>query len=99
MDHKGAIDHILDRLTTELSSHLLYHGHHHTLDVLEAAERIANHEKVSAHEMKLLLVAAAYHDCGFLTSYVDHELAGVQLFSAHFLNMVLIRMTLMPSAP
>jgi uncharacterized protein len=76
MDHKGAIDHILDRLTTELSSHLLYHGHHHTLDVLEAAERIANHEKISAHEMKLLLVAAAYHDCGFLTSYVDHELAG-----------------------
>jgi len=76
MNHQGAIDHILHRLDTELAPHLLYHGLHHTLDVLEATRRIGNEERVSAHELELLLVAAAYHDCGFLDTYSDHELAG-----------------------
>jgi hypothetical protein len=76
MNHQGAIDYILARLQQELPAHLLYHGHHHTLDVLEATERIAMHQQVTSHELNLLLVAAAYHDCGFLTTYANHELAG-----------------------
>jgi len=76
MNHQGAIDYILARLQQELPAHLLYHGHHHTLDVLEATERIATHQQVTSHELNLLLVAAAYHDCGFLTTYANHELAG-----------------------
>lgn len=79
MNHQGAIDHILFRLSTQLAKHLFYHGLHHTLDVLEAAERIGKEEQLTTHEMKLVLVAAAYHDCGFLDTYAEHELAGCEI--------------------
>lgn len=79
MNHGGAIDHILRRLAEELPTHLTYHGHHHTIDVLEATERIAKAEGVSNAEIDLVLVAAAYHDCGFLYGHKDHELKGCDI--------------------
>ena len=79
MDHQGAIQYILNRLDSELPGHLAYHGQHHTLDVLETVERIAKHEGVSDDEINLLLVAAAYHDCGFIYSHKDHEQRGCEI--------------------
>ncbi|MFM1875232.1 MAG: hypothetical protein RL266_969 [Bacteroidota bacterium] len=76
MDHEGAIKYILERLESELPEHLLYHGHHHTIDVLEAVERIARQECIDEKGINLLLVAAAYHDCGFIRSHLDHEETG-----------------------
>jgi predicted metal-dependent HD superfamily phosphohydrolase len=79
MNHGGAIDHILRRLAEELPAHLTYHGHHHTIDVLEATERIATAEGVSDSEIDMVLVAAAYHDCGFLFGHEDHEKQGCEI--------------------
>lgn len=79
MNHGGAIDHILRRLAEELPAHLTYHGHHHTIDVLEATERIAKAEGVSDSEIDMVLVAAAYHDCGFLYGHQDHEVKGCEI--------------------
>lgn len=79
MDYEGAIKYILDRLEKELPDHLLYHGHHHTIDVLEAVERIAKHESINEEGQRLLLVAAAYHDCGFIRSHLNHEETGCEI--------------------
>lgn len=79
MDHKGAIRHILDRLERELPAHLAYHGHHHTLDVMEATERIAKAEGVTDGPLNLLLVASAYHDSGFLYDHREHEKRGCEI--------------------
>lgn len=76
MDYTGAINHILERLEKELPKHLYYHGKHHTLDVLETVEKIGKHEGVSDKELNLLLVAAAYHDSGFIFGHVNHEETG-----------------------
>jgi len=76
MDHKGAINHILNRLEKELPEFLLYHGHHHTLDVMEATERIARHEGVNEDDLSVLLVAAAFHDSGFIFGHEEHEKTG-----------------------
>jgi predicted metal-dependent HD superfamily phosphohydrolase len=43
---------------------------------MEAVKEIVKFEKVDDTELVLLLTAAAYHDCGFLTTYLDHEAAG-----------------------
>lgn len=79
MDHAGAIEHILKLLEADLPEHLYYHGHHHTLDVLEAVERIGVAEGVSETDQNLLLVAAAYHDCGYLDGHQNHEQKGCDL--------------------
>lgn len=79
MDYQGAIQHILNRLDSELPKHLSYHGQHHTFDVLETVERIARHEGVSENNINLLLVAAAYHDCGFIFGHQNHEEKGCEI--------------------
>jgi len=79
MDYVGAIEHILKELESDLPAHLFYHGHHHTLDVLESVERIGRAEAVSEDQLNLLLVAAAYHDCGFLNGHQDHETKGCKI--------------------
>ena len=72
MKPQQAIDHILSRLEKELPETLYYHGQHHAVDVLESAKMIAKSEDVTLEEINLLLVAAAYHDCGFLNQYKNH---------------------------
>ena len=63
----------------ELPEKLFYHGLHHTLDVFEAAERIAGKENVTGEELNLIQAAALFHDSGFTITYKDHEEAGCKL--------------------
>ncbi len=79
MKPQQAIDHILNRLEKELPEHLYYHGHRHTLDVMRSAKVIAASEKITSEQSEVLMVAAAYHDCGFLTQYQNHEEEGCKI--------------------
>ncbi|MCT4622323.1 MAG: HD domain-containing protein [Schleiferiaceae bacterium] len=72
-DYDKAVQYILDKLENSLDPYLYYHGLHHTKDVLSSVEHIALSEGVTEHELNLLKVAAAYHDCGFLVMYKNHE--------------------------
>ncbi len=65
---------ILGKLRTELSDTLYYHSSDHTLDVAEAAGRIAQAEGITDEEtLTLLRTAALFHDAGFITTYKGHE--------------------------
>jgi HD superfamily phosphodiesterase len=70
---------ILTQLENGLSNTLYYHGLHHTLDVFNAALKIAANEQLSATEIKLLRIAVLYHDAGFTVSYKNHEEIGCKL--------------------
>ena len=70
---------MLNRLKKELPASLYYHGPHHTLDVMHAAMQIAEAEKITENEKKLLRIAAAYHDAGFIYLYNGHEEKGCEM--------------------
>ncbi|WP_202552091.1 HD domain-containing protein [Ginsengibacter hankyongi] len=70
---------ILQCLEKELPGNLSYHGLHHTLDVFNAAMKIAATENLSAEEIKLLRIAILYHDAGFTAKYKDHEEKGCEM--------------------
>jgi uncharacterized protein len=63
-------------LQTKLPANMFYHHPGHTVDVINAAERIARAENVSEEDILLIKSAAALHDCGFTVGYRDHELNG-----------------------
>jgi len=73
MQHLPECQLILNKLKTELSENLFYHSIHHTLDVYHCAESIAKEEGVTGSDLKLLLVAAIYHDAGYLIQNHNHE--------------------------
>ena len=70
---------ILNRLSKELSPALSYHGPHHTPDVMKEAMKIAAEEKLTPEEIKLLRVAIAFHDAGFIYVYQNHEEKGCEM--------------------
>lgn len=74
-----AKDYIINKLKNELDSKFFYHGLHHTLDVTEAALRLANMENLDEHSTALLHTAALYHDSGILKVYKGHEIASAEL--------------------
>lgn len=66
---------ILDKLKNELPAALHYHTIEHTLDVYECALALAKKEGLRPSDIKLLLIAAIYHDAGYLEQNSDHEQA------------------------
>lgn len=79
MDFKNAKKYILERLDSELSSNLHYHGVHHTVDVYEVSIKIAELENLSQEEKVIINTAALYHDSGFLFEYQHNERLAVKL--------------------
>lgn len=60
-------------LKRDLAPDLYYHSIEHTLDVYNMAKFFAEKEKVPEADTKLLLIAALYHDCGYLHQREGHE--------------------------
>lgn len=80
MDCSRAEAYVLTQLRQHLPPTLYYHGLHHTLDVVERAQALAEAEGIADPEaLALLRTAAHYHDSGFMTTYQGHEEAGCEL--------------------
>lgn len=79
MRDAAAMDMILERLRKELPHNLYYHSVDHTLDVLDRVESLAVAEGVDGYALRLLKVAACFHDSGFLINNRDHERLGCKI--------------------
>jgi uncharacterized protein len=79
MDYQKVKEVIIGRLRAELKPQLTYHNADHTLDVLEAATRLAGLENIKGHDRGLLLTAALFHDTGMLRTYAGHEEASAEI--------------------
>lgn len=77
-DFEGAEKHIIKRLENEMPS-LPYHNTGHVYDVLNASLVIAREEHLGEEEVKLLRVAALFHDAGFIYSPKQHEERGAEM--------------------
>jgi uncharacterized protein len=75
-DFPAAEKFILEKQKQELPANLSYHGIHHVLDVLKAALEIADSEKITDEDRKLLRLAVLFHDAGFIHTYQGHEEKG-----------------------
>lgn len=73
MEFLKAKSHIQKRLKNELPKYLYYHSTEHIKDVYTAAKQIAASEGVKGENLKLLLIAAMYHDSGFMIQAKNHE--------------------------
>lgn len=79
-DYEGAIAYARSRMEKELAPELQYHGLEHTFDlVLPAALRLAELYELDQEEIKLLGVAVAFHDIGWIDEGKEHEEVSVRL--------------------
>ena len=64
---------IVRLLKNNLPDFYFYHDYLHTLYVEEKALEIGRHEGCSDEELKLLSIAALWHDTGYIKLYKHHE--------------------------
>lgn len=57
---------------------LTYHNITHIENVVEASRTIAKNSGVSSRQLELILIAAWFHDIGYLNGFEDHEKIGAQ---------------------
>lgn len=67
------LDFVIDKLRRELPDFVIYHSVEHTLDVYNAAIRLAEMEGLDENETRLVSAAALLHDSGITVSFLDHE--------------------------
>lgn len=64
---------ITEKMRRELPAFIVYHSVEHTLDVHDAAVRLAALEGLDEQKVKLLRAAALLHDSGISVSFFNHE--------------------------
>ncbi|SKB39996.1 HD domain-containing protein [Daejeonella lutea] len=64
---------VLKFLTENLPENLSFHNVNHTLEVVHAAKEISGQVELSEEQLRIIQVAAWFHDCGYARAYTGHE--------------------------
>ncbi|WP_202700840.1 Pycsar system effector family protein [Flavobacterium sp. UGB4466] len=75
-------DFVSNLLKDKLSNLYSYHNFNHTLTVVNAVKELCKKEDVTAEEKEVLLVAAWFHDSGYINGYEKHEEESVKIATA-----------------
>ncbi|MDX6183362.1 DUF5706 domain-containing protein [Flavobacterium sp. Fl-77] len=77
-----AEDFVSNLLKDKLSNLYSYHNFNHTLTVVNAVKELCKKEEVVDDEKTALLVAAWFHDTGYIQGYENHESESVKIAAA-----------------
>lgn len=73
---------VFSLLRDKLPPNLIYHNYNHTVDVVEASLEIADGIGLSKEETEIVVLAAWFHDTGFIEVYEGHEEKGKEIAAA-----------------
>ncbi len=76
---KAVKDYVQNLFKNSGRESLVYHNYKHTVDVVNATEEIAKGVTLSKDELELVLIAAWFHDTGYIESYNEHEEVSVRI--------------------
>jgi len=72
-------DFVSNLLKDKLSNLYSYHNFNHTLTVVNAVKVLCKKENVKENEKEMLLIAAWFHDTGYVDGYENHEQESVKI--------------------
>ena len=68
-----AASHVYEQFKEKLPAEITYHSYEHTLETVQAVEKIGRKEGLKNGELRLVLLAAWMHDIGFVEGGDEHE--------------------------
>ena len=75
-------DFVINLLKDKLSNLYSYHNFNHTLTVVNAVKELCKKEDVSGGDKEALLLAAWFHDTGYIEGYENHEKESIRIATA-----------------
>lgn len=76
---------VIDLFEKKLKADMVYHNFNHTKEIMSESKAMAKHYGLSEEEVEKLLLAALFHDTGYVKDYRDHENASKKI-AAEFLE-------------
>ncbi|MFV8322944.1 Pycsar system effector family protein [Flavobacterium sp. LS2R12] len=73
-------------LKDKLSNSYTYHNFNHTFDVVAAVSTLADSENISSSDKEILLIAAWFHDTGYIKGCSNHEDSSIVIASDFLLE-------------
>ncbi len=64
---------VYNLLKDRLSGSFIYHNFNHTFEVVKAVKTLSEQEKLSSFDEEVLIVAAWFHDTGYVQGFENHE--------------------------
>lgn len=106
----GIKNYVFELFKNSLSTSAVYHNYNHTLQVVNAANEIANAEGLDEESLEVLLIAAWFHDTGYVVSHENHENESIKIVEDYLKNKLndtakiknvkeIIKATAMPQSP
>ena len=83
--YKKAEEHVRKMFAENKNENLVFHNLHHTVYVVEKANEITAHYRLSERETFIISMAAWFHDTGYLfVKAEEHETKSVELMKSFF---------------
>lgn len=74
-----AKEHVKNIFQEKYDKRSTYHSYEHTCEVAEAAEKIGKASDLNDEELEAVIIAAWFHDTGYLLQHDDHETYSVKV--------------------
>lgn len=75
---KQAGEYVFKLFKNQLSKKLVYHNYRHTFETVNEARDLGELQHLPADELQDLLLAAWFHDTGYVNTYEDHEAESIR---------------------
>ncbi|GAA0894411.1 hypothetical protein GCM10009122_40920 [Fulvivirga kasyanovii] len=79
-----AEEYVTNLFNDDLPEKLLYHNLAHTQEVAEIAQKLGEMSEIGKEDMEVLLLAAWFHDTGYIKKYNGHEAESVKYAEEFF---------------
>lgn len=80
-------NHIAELFKKEDTSKLFFHNYAHTVEVVNTVQKMAVEEALNPKDKEILVLAAWFHDLGYLYSYHEHEAKSITLAKAYLASI------------
>lgn len=80
---KGVSEFVFDLFKEKLPANYVYHNYKHTLETVKACKDLASEYDLTSRDHEILLLAAWFHDTGYVESYENHEEHSVAIMKNH----------------
>ena len=76
---KEASEFLFTLFKEKLSSNHLYHNYKHTTETVKYCKELGETYNLTSRDYEVLLLAAWFHDAGYVKGEVDHELESARI--------------------
>lgn len=80
---KDAAEYVFNLFKDKLAGDYVYHNYNHTAETVKACKKLSKSYNLTSRDYEVLMLAAMFHDTGYVTTYDNHEQESVKFMKEY----------------